>query len=154
MAFSAEPKGLEEILLHCGTGDLTGSDGFALKGLKLSISLLSKLPRKLQNQKKIHSTQLGFRSRCSSEEPSLLAAPPNQTPLGAGLRPCSQHDALSSQLFLCSNCPSPGLLGCPGSDGGGASVPISKFHLCAAAASPRAGGSALPSFLLPGEVLS
>lgn len=110
MAFSAEPKGLEEILLHCGTGDLTGSDGFALKGLKLSISLLSKLPRKLQNQKKIHSTQPGFRSRCSSEEPSLLAAPPIQAPLGAGLWPCSQHNALSSQLFPCRNCPSPGLL--------------------------------------------
>lgn len=154
MAFSAEPKGLEEILLHCGTGDLTGSDGFTLKGLKLSISLLSKLPRKLQNQKKIHSTQPGFRSRCSSEETSLLAAPPNQAPLGAGLWPCSQHNALSSQLFPCRNCPSPGLLGCPGTVSGGESIPISRFHLCIASASPRAGGSALPSFPLPRVVLS
>lgn len=31
VAFSAELKGLEEILLCWGTGDLTGSDGFALK---------------------------------------------------------------------------------------------------------------------------
>jgi len=34
VAFSAELKGLEEILLCWGTGDLTGSDGFALKRLK------------------------------------------------------------------------------------------------------------------------
>lgn len=41
-----------------------------------------------------------------------------------------------------------------GTVSGGASVPISRFHPCTAAASPRAGGGALPSFPLPGIVLS